>query len=149
MDLRLDGKTALITGSERGIGRAIALTYASAGADVIIASLSRDETATKNMKALAGEIEALGRKAMVAPVDVSNEQSVKNLAAETEKSFPAEYTRQTVPGEFYHIDQCSYPGRRADRRCCRSGSRRKMGSLSLVHCCRYIRNRAATCYILQ
>ena len=88
MDLRLDGKTALITGSERGIGRAIALAYASAGADVIIASLPRDEAATKNMETLAGEIEALGRKTMVAPVDVSNEQSVKNLTAETEKTFP-------------------------------------------------------------
>ena len=88
MDIRLDGKTALITGSERGIGRAIALTFASAGADVVIASLPRDETAAKNMEALAGEIEALGRKALVVPVDVSNEQSVKNLAVETEKVFP-------------------------------------------------------------
>ena len=88
MDLELDGKTALVTGSERGIGRAIALAYASAGADIVIASLPLDETAVKNMEALAGEIEKLGRKAMVAPVDVSDEQSVKNLAAKTEKIFP-------------------------------------------------------------
>jgi NAD(P)-dependent dehydrogenase (short-subunit alcohol dehydrogenase family) len=88
MDIRLDGKTALITGSERGIGRAIALTFASAGADVVIASLPRDKTAIKNMEELAGEIGNLGRKAVVASVDVSKEQSVKNLAAETEKTFP-------------------------------------------------------------
>ena len=88
MDLRLDGKAALVTGSERGIGRAIALEFASAGADVIIASLPKDETAIKNMEEVRGEIEKLGRKAMVVPVDVSDEKSVKNLAAETEKIFP-------------------------------------------------------------
>lgn len=88
MDLRIDGRTALITGSERGIGRSIALTFAAAGADIVIASLPRDETAVKNMEEVANEIEKLGRKVMVVPVDVSNEQSVKNLAAETEKIFP-------------------------------------------------------------
>jgi len=85
MDLRLDGKTALITGSERGIGRAIALAYASAGADIVIASLAKNETAKENMYQLATEIKNLGRKAFVIPVDVSNEQSVKNLVAEVEK----------------------------------------------------------------
>lgn len=88
MDLRIDGRTALITGSERGIGRSIALTFAAAGADIVIASLPRDETAVKNMEEVANEIEKLGRKVMVVPVDVSNEQSVKNLAAETGKIFP-------------------------------------------------------------
>ncbi len=88
MDLRIDGRTALITGSERGIGRSIALTFAAAGADMVIASLPRDETAVKNMEEVANEIEKLGRKVMVVPVDVSNEQSVKNLAAETGKIFP-------------------------------------------------------------
>lgn len=88
MDLRIDGRTALITGSERGIGRSIALTFAAAGADIVIASLPRDETAVKNMEEMANEIEKLGRKVMVVPVDVSNEQSVKNLAAETGKIFP-------------------------------------------------------------
>ena len=88
MDLRIDGRTALITGSERGIGRSIALTFAAAGADMVIASLPRDETAVKNMEGVANEIEKLGRKVMVVPVDVSNEQSVKNLAAETGKIFP-------------------------------------------------------------
>jgi 3-oxoacyl-[acyl-carrier protein] reductase len=88
MHLELDGKTALVTGSERGIGRAIALAYASAGADIVIASLPLDKTAVGNMETLAGEIEKLGRRALVVPVDVSDEQGVKNLAAETGKVFP-------------------------------------------------------------
>ncbi|MGD8662845.1 MAG: SDR family NAD(P)-dependent oxidoreductase, partial [Desulfobacterales bacterium] len=88
MDLELHGKTALITGSERGIGRAIALAFASAGADVVIASLPINKAAIKNMEGVAGEIKKLGQKTLVVPVDVSDEQSVKNLAAETEKTFP-------------------------------------------------------------
>lgn len=88
MHLELNGKTALVTGSERGIGRAIALAYASAGADIVIASLPLDKTAVGNMETLAGEIEKLGRRALVVPVDVSDEQGVKNLAAETGKVFP-------------------------------------------------------------
>ena len=88
MHLELDGKTALVTGSERGIGRAIALAYASAGADIVIASLPLDQTAIGNMETLAGEIEKLSRRALVVPVDVSDEQDVKNLAAETGKVFP-------------------------------------------------------------
>jgi 3-oxoacyl-[acyl-carrier protein] reductase len=88
MNLELDGKTALVTGSERGIGRAIALAYASAGADIVIASLPLDKTAVGNMETLAGEIEKLGQRALVVPVDVSDEQGIKNLAAETGKVFP-------------------------------------------------------------
>jgi 3-oxoacyl-[acyl-carrier protein] reductase len=88
MVLELHGKTALITGSERGIGRAIALAFASAGADVVIASLPINETAIKNMEGVADQIKKLGRKTLVVPVDVSDEQSVINLAAETEKTFP-------------------------------------------------------------
>lgn len=88
MNLELDGKTALVTGSERGIGRSIALAYASAGADIVIASLPLDKTAVGNMETLAGEIEKLGQRALVVPVDVSDEQGIKNLAAETGKVFP-------------------------------------------------------------
>lgn len=53
----LTGKTALITGAARGIGRAIALTFAREGADIAFTDLRNDE----NMQSLEQEIAALGR----------------------------------------------------------------------------------------
>jgi NAD(P)-dependent dehydrogenase (short-subunit alcohol dehydrogenase family) len=55
----LTGKVALVTGGSRGLGREMSLAFAAAGADVIIASRKLD-----NCEALAGEIEATGRRAL-------------------------------------------------------------------------------------
>ena len=55
----LDGKTALITGAARGIGKSIALKFASEGADIAFSDLNYDE----NMKTTEEEIKALGVKA--------------------------------------------------------------------------------------
>jgi NAD(P)-dependent dehydrogenase (short-subunit alcohol dehydrogenase family) len=63
----LDGRRALVTGASRGIGRAIALGYAEAGADVAV--LARDAAA---LTAVADEIEKLGRRALVLPCDVTD-----------------------------------------------------------------------------
>lgn len=75
----LKNKTALITGAGRGIGRALALGYAEAGADVILLSRTEDE-----LQAVAEEIRAKGRKAYPLPADVTSTQSIKNVFAEIE-----------------------------------------------------------------
>ncbi|MBQ5524591.1 MAG: SDR family NAD(P)-dependent oxidoreductase, partial [Paludibacteraceae bacterium] len=54
----LEGKVALITGAARGIGKAIALKYASEGADIAFTDLNIDDVAQQTIK----EIEALGVK---------------------------------------------------------------------------------------
>ena len=63
----LEGQVAVVTGAGRGIGRAIALKFAEAGADV--ACVSRTEA---NSAKVAEEVRALGRKAWPHAVDVSD-----------------------------------------------------------------------------
>ena len=65
MSFRLDDYKTLVTGASRGIGRAIALAFAEAGADVAL--IARDES---KLAEVAAEIGALGRRAYVLPADV-------------------------------------------------------------------------------
>ncbi len=71
------GKVVLVTGASRGIGRAIALVFARAGAKVALASRSADK-----LEEVAGEVCAVGGEALVVPVDVAVEAEV-NQAIET------------------------------------------------------------------
>ena len=64
--LRLDGKAAIVTGASRGLGRAMALALAEAGADVALASRSVAE-----LEETAHAVEKLGRRALVVPTDVT------------------------------------------------------------------------------
>ena len=67
----LENKIAVVTGAGRGIGRAIALKFAGAGADVVVVSRT-----VENSEKVAGEIRALGRKAWAFAVDVSDSAAV-------------------------------------------------------------------------
>lgn len=70
----LSGKVALVTGGSRGLGRAIALGYAAAGADVIVASRKPDACA-----AVAREIEAMGRRALAIAAHVGRWDEIDRL----------------------------------------------------------------------
>jgi NAD(P)-dependent dehydrogenase (short-subunit alcohol dehydrogenase family) len=74
---RLDEKVAVITGSSRGIGRAIADSMAALGAHVVISSRKADAC-----EAAAREIAATGGRATAIPCNVSRKPEVENLAAE-------------------------------------------------------------------
>lgn len=74
----LEGKIAVVTGASRGIGRAIALGFAEAGADVALAARTEGDLET-----LAKEIDSLGRKALVVPTDVTQRDSIENLIQTT------------------------------------------------------------------
>jgi len=64
--LRLDGRAAIVTGASRGLGRAMALALAEAGADVALASRS-----VAGLEETAHAVEKLGRRALVVPTDVT------------------------------------------------------------------------------
>jgi 3-oxoacyl-[acyl-carrier protein] reductase len=78
----LTDKVAIVTGAGQGIGRAIALRLAGAGATVVVADMNR-----KVGEEVAQEIKALGRQSLVAEVDVSKLDQVQQMAQQTLETF--------------------------------------------------------------
>lgn len=74
----LKGKVAIITGSSRGIGRALALGLAQQGCDIVIAAKSTQSTEQLpgSIFTVAQEVEAFGSRALPLPVDVRNEEQI-------------------------------------------------------------------------
>ncbi len=84
----LEGKAAIITGGKQGIGRAIALAFAEAGADVAVCGRVIEDG---KLQAVADEIQRLGRRSLAVQVDISRKADVDNLV-------------QRVMDEFGSID---------------------------------------------
>lgn len=80
---RLEGRKALITGGDSGIGRAVAIAYAREGADVAIGYLDAEE---QNAQEVIQLIEAAGRKAVALPGDVSDEAFCEQLVKKARES---------------------------------------------------------------
>jgi len=72
--LGLEGRVAVVVGGTSGIGRAIALGLAQAGADVVASARG-----SANLEACAAEIEALGRRTLRVPADVTRRASLETL----------------------------------------------------------------------
>ncbi|MGH7311781.1 MAG: SDR family NAD(P)-dependent oxidoreductase, partial [Candidatus Rokuibacteriota bacterium] len=70
----LAGKVAVVTGASRGLGRATAVAFAEAGADVALAARSKPDLAET-----AHQIQAAGRRALVVPTDVTSYAEVEVL----------------------------------------------------------------------
>ncbi len=73
---------ALITGGSSGIGKSIALAYAEAGANVVIASRKQE-----NLDKVAAEIKALGRESLAIATDVKIPEQVDNMVKQTVYNF--------------------------------------------------------------
>lgn len=74
---KLQGKVALITGGDSGIGKAVAIAFAREGADILISYLNEDEDAADTAK----WVEEAGRKALVVPGDITSEAHCQTLVA--------------------------------------------------------------------
>ena len=85
-NLSLEGQVAIVTGGGTGIGRGIALEFAKAGADVVVASRRLSV-----LEEVAEEVTALGRRSLAIQTDISRKTDVDNLV-------------QRVMGEFGGID---------------------------------------------
>jgi NAD(P)-dependent dehydrogenase (short-subunit alcohol dehydrogenase family) len=85
-EFRLDGRTALVTGGGRGIGRTIALVFAGAGCNVVVVSRSREQ-----VEQVRDEAAALGVRASAIVADISDPAAVREAA-------------QTALAEFGRVD---------------------------------------------
>ncbi len=80
---RLEGKKAVITGGDSGIGRAVAIAYAREGADVLISYLNEDEDARDT----AQWVERAGRRAVLVPGDLADPAHCRAVVAKAVEEF--------------------------------------------------------------
>ena len=79
----LNGSVAVITGGGRGIGRGIALAYAEAGADVVLAARTLGD-----VEAVAEEVRSLGRRALALSCDVNDSEQRNALVTQARADGP-------------------------------------------------------------
>lgn len=80
---RLEGKVAIITGGDSGIGRAVAVQFAKEGADVVIAYLNEHEDAEE----IAADIRKYGKEPLMISTDISEEDNCKSIVDQTIRKF--------------------------------------------------------------
>lgn len=78
----LEGRAAIVTGAGRGIGAATAVRLAEAGADVVVSARTEAD-----LRQVAAQVEAAGRKAVVVPADLSDLDAVATLAEAARATF--------------------------------------------------------------
>ena len=82
IDVSLEGKAAIVTGGSKGIGRAIALAFADAGASVALAARGQEA-----LDLVAKEVEAAGGRALPVVTDIADPTAVRNLVDRTVEAF--------------------------------------------------------------
>lgn len=80
---KLEGKVALITGADSGIGKAVAIAYAREGADIVVSYLNEEEDARDTARL----VEEAGRKAVLVAGDISEEAHCQQLVGRTVQEF--------------------------------------------------------------
>jgi len=80
---KLEGRVAIITGADSGIGQAVAIAYAKEGADIAVAYLQESSNAEDTRRA----VEGLGRRCLLLPCDLKNEEDVRTVVGLTINGF--------------------------------------------------------------
>jgi len=83
-DFSLEGKKAVVVGGKQGLGKAYALTFAEAGADVAIADI---EVADGMLDSVAGQIQKFGRHSLTVQTDISKKTDIDNLVQKVMAEF--------------------------------------------------------------
>ena len=83
-DFSLEGKKAVVIGGKQGLGKAYALTFAEAGADVAVADVTTEDGM---LDSVAGQIEGFGRRALAARVDISKKADIDDLVKKVMAEF--------------------------------------------------------------
>jgi NAD(P)-dependent dehydrogenase (short-subunit alcohol dehydrogenase family) len=105
---QLEGKRALVTGGSRGIGRAIALALAAAGADVSVTSRNGDDA-----EPVAREIRALGRRSSALLLEVRHAQSIRVAFERLDREWGGldilvNNAGTNIPQDLMHLDEDSW-----------------------------------------
>ena len=101
---RLDGKRAIVTGASRGLGRAIAVGFAEAGADLVL--VARGE---KGLQETARLIEDVGRKAGTFVFDLSNTEEIPALFERIQRKVGGADILANVAGTIYRAPAVDFP----------------------------------------
>ena len=105
---RLDGRVAIITGGGRGIGRGIALAFAEAGADVVVAARRAD-----TLEEVKAEVERRGRRCLAVPTDVTVPAQIDALVEATIAAFGrvdilVNNAGGSLPGQAIDLDDAMF-----------------------------------------
>ena len=83
-DFSLEGKKAVVVGGRKGLGKAYALTFADAGADVAVADV---EVADGMLESVAGQIREFGRHSLAVRTDISRKADIDDLVQKVMAEF--------------------------------------------------------------
>ena len=98
---RLEGRKALITGADSGIGRAAAIAFAREGADIALNYLSSEE---QDAREVVGLVKGAGRKPVPLPGDISNEEFCKQLVSDAVKGLGGLDILVNVAGKQHAVE---------------------------------------------